>query len=270
MKTNDWLQYATQKLHSAKIDTARLDCLVLLEDALNTNRTQLLAEPDTLLTDEQQTVLDAQLAKRCRHTPLAYIRGKVEFYGRTFLVNEHVLVPRPESEVMVELFSQLQLKQHVKLADIGTGSGALGITAALESGLEHVYLHDIDANALEVARKNSQLHKVTATCVLKNLVNDYNTNYDVLLCNLPYVPTGYPINEAATHEPELALYGGDDGLDLYRELFKQVDEQATKKPQYILTEALPEQHTLLAHIARDSGFTQKTSQEFIQVFKSSD
>jgi release factor glutamine methyltransferase len=267
MKLEEWLRNATQRLNHAGITSSRLDVLVLLEDTLNTNRTQILAYPEIVLTDAQLSELNANVARRAQHVPLAYLRGHVEFYGRDFLVNEHVLVPRPESETMIELLLQLNLKQHAKLADVGTGSGVLGITAALVLGLEHVYLIDIDASALELAGRNAKRHKVLAKLAQKNLINDYNEIFDVLLCNLPYVPNEGPINKAAGHEPRLALFGGPDGLDLYRELFAQLADQTKGMPKFVLTEALPHQHTELTRIAKTAGFGQAKHQDFIQVFE---
>jgi release factor glutamine methyltransferase len=267
MKLEEWLRNATQRLNDAGITSSRLDVLVLLEDALNTNRTQILAHPETVLTDVQLSELDAKVARRAQHIPLAYLRGHVEFYGRDFLVNEHVLVPRPESETMIELLLQLKLKQHIKLADVGTGSGVLGITAALVLGLEHVYLTDIDASALELAGRNAKRHKVPVKLAQKNLINDYNEVFDVLLCNLPYVPNEGPINKAAGHEPSLALFGGPDGLDVYRELFLQLVNQPHDMAKFVLTESLPHQHTELTRIAKTAGFEQTKHQDFIQVFE---
>lgn len=265
MTTYEALRQFELELENAGIMTARLDALVLLEDTLHTNRAHLLAHPDQQITEEQIDVLMKQVARRAHHEPLAYIRSKTEFYGREFSVNKHVLEPRPESETMISLLKQLSLKQHTKLADIGSGSGALGITAALELGLSTVYLHDIDPKTLEVARTNADTHNVDAEYVQTNLINIYNADYEILLCNLPYVPDDFHINTAATHEPKLAIFGGPDGLDLYREMFAQI-VKLPWKPASILTESLPPQHTELTRIAAAAGYSLSTSEDFIQLF----
>lgn len=261
-----WLKLATTQLEVAGIATARLDCLVLLEDELNTNRAQLLAHPEINLTPVQNHNLSEKLTRRARHEPLAYIRGKTEFYGREFIVNHYVLEPRPESETMISLLKQLSLKQRVSIADIGSGSGALGITAALEltSSVE-LFLHDIEENTLVVARQNAHKHNVSAKCLQTDLVNNNNADLDILLCNLPYVPNDFQINTAAGHEPKIAIFGGLDGLDLYRSLFDQIDKR-TQKPSFILTESLPYQHPELAAIALAQGYKLVVSEDFIQVF----
>lgn len=267
MKVNDWLATSTKILSDHNIETARLDCLVLLEDVLNTNRTQLLAGQPEQLTNAQQIELDGLITKRAQHTPLAYLRGKVEFYGREFMVNQHVLVPRPESEEMINQLLQLKFKQQPKLADVGCGSGVLGITAAIELGLKTVYLSDIEPLALEVAKVNAIKHNVVAKCYAKDLIYNYNIDFDIILCNLPYVPEDYPINTAAKHEPRIALFAGTDGLDLYRKLFAQLANKKPNQPQFVLTESLPDQHKSLVKVAHDSGYSMCQSQDFIQVFE---
>jgi len=267
--SHNWLAQATQQLKSAGIATARLDALVLLEDCLNTNRAHILAYPETVLTVEQLATLHAQLARREAHEPLAYIRGKTEFYSRDFVVNNHVLEPRPESETMINLLKQLSFKQRISVADIGSGSGALGITAALELPVPvDLFLHDIDPKTLMVAEQNARLHNVPAQFIQSNLIKNNNTHHDILLCNLPYVPNDFHINTAATHEPRLAIFGGPDGLDLYREMFTQLAE-LDWTPSHILTESLPPQHEELARIAEKHGYKLTMSEDFVQVFLAS-
>lgn len=268
MKLDTYLTHAIRKLTIAGIGTARLDCLVLMEDCLNKNRAQILAHPEMPLTEAQLAHLDVQIERRAQHVPLAYLRGKTEFYGREFIINEGVLEPRPESETMIDLFLQLyksQRKLGLKVLDIGTGSGALGITAALEAGLKIVYLSDIDPKALVVAKQNAEVLKQPAEFFQNDLFNFNNAHFDILLCNLPYVPDNFQINTAALHEPRLAIFGGADGLDLYRTLFAQV-RSAGSKPRYILTESMPPQHPELTAIAKSSGYRLLTENDFIQVF----
>jgi release factor glutamine methyltransferase len=266
--TSEWLANATSLLLKAGVSTARLDCLVLLEDCLNKNRAQLLAHPELPLTSAQLAVLDAQIERRAHHVPLAYLRGKTEFYGRDFIINEDVLEPRPESETMIDLFLQLFKSQRtpdLKVLDIGTGSGALGITAALEAGLKTVSLSDIDAKALAVAKQNAKALNQSAQLFQNDLFYFNNADFDVLLCNLPYVPDSFQINTAALHEPRLAIFGGPDGLDLYRTLFAQA-EAATQKPRHILTESMPPQHEELTAIAIAHGYRIQVEADFIQLF----
>ncbi len=263
MKTKDWLQAAEQQLNH--IATARLDALVLLEDAAKKDRAWLLAHPEFELSAELVRTLKKQLKQRAEHVPLAYIRGKSEFYGREFLVTPDTLEPRPESETMIELL--LKYKPLI-IGDIGTGSGCLAITAKLELPKAQVYATEINQAALDVAKRNATALNADITFFEGNLLEPLqDTSIDTLLCNLPYVPDSYTINEAAMQEPKVAIFGGKDGLDLYREMFKQI-EIATEKPTFIFTESLPFQHDTLEKIAKDSGYKQVAKEDFIQVFQS--
>jgi release factor glutamine methyltransferase len=326
MTVEAFLRDGTQKLVQAGIETARLDVLVLLDDCSGTNRAQLLAHPEFELTDRQVQLLDAQLARRAEHEPLAYIRGKSEFYGREFIVSPAVLVPRPESEAMIELLKDLvkrnasdsavqelpgsdrpenglhldlplndsgvygaqkavpfdkvvksdtvigqksltsKVISNLIIGDVGTGSGALGITAALEVPGCQLELLEIDQAALQVAEQNASKYALKLARTRSDLLTDSTLPHDILLCNLPYVPDDFVINQAAMAEPKLALFAGIDGLDLFRRLFDQI--QARKaKPWLILTESLPTQHGTLAQLAATAGYTQTAENDFIQAFK---
>ncbi len=267
MTTQYWLNTATHFLESKGITTARLDCLVLLEDTINVNRAQLLAEPTMEMKDAWVAHLQKLLKRRAKHEPLAYIRGHSEFYGRKFMINVSVLVPRPESETIIELLKGLPLEaSDVRIADIGAGSGALGITAAIELKNASVDLLEIDEAAAKIAQFNVDRLTTSVTVLLSDLLTDSPQDYHVLLCNLPYVPDKHKVNQAAEHEPAIALFGGPDGLDLYRKLFLQL-ASVQKRPLYILTESFPEQHKALATIAVQSSYKLKKTDDFIQLFE---
>lgn len=266
MDVGTWLHDATQELLSAGIETARLDCLVLLEDLLNKNRTHLLAHPEETLTNAQLDTLKHHIVRRATHEPLAYIRGHTEFYGRTFLVDINVLEPRPESETMIEMLLATALPAHPYIADMGTGSGALGITAALELPATRVDLIDIDHAALAVAEKNVNMFSIKSKLIQNDLLTNMSPHYDVILANLPYVPDNFHINPAAQAEPRIAIFGGPDGLDLYRQMFAQIG-QLPHKPAFVFTESLPPQHEILELLAKDSGFNMTARNDFIQRFE---
>ena len=277
MLVRDWLTYSTSHLEIAGVGTARLDALVLLEDVTGIDRGRLLAEPKFELTSTQVSKLEKLLKRRAEHEPLAYVRGKTEFYGREFVITPAVLEPRPESETMIDLLKQLHTAgkltvskdKLLRLADVGTGSGALGITVKLElAGVIEatVDLLEIDRKAAAVAQMNVDKYTTDVRVIISDLLDDSSQDYDVLLCNLPYVPDGYTINNAALCEPKLAIFGGPDGLNLYRQLFKQIGK-LKKRPLFILTEALPPQHLDLAAIAREHSYLLLQSDDFIQVFQ---
>lgn len=269
MNIKDWLQPNTTELEKAGIGTARLDCLVLLEDVTGKNRAWLLAHPEFELTGTQLKTLESQIQKRTQHIPLAQIRGKTEFYGREFVINEHVLEPRPESETMIDLLKNLassgKVTTGLQLLDVGCGSGALGITAKLELPALSVTLSDIDEECLKITRKNVANTSID-TSILKSDLLESVPQTDIILANLPYVPDDYAINEAALNEPRIAIFGGQDGLDLYGRLFLQI-ATLSQKPKYILTESLPFQHTSLAKIAQKTDYRLVQEADFIQVFE---
>lgn len=259
-----WLKKATTAFEKVGIGTARLDALVLLEDATGKDRAYLLAHPEINLTNNQLEKLAKQTEQRKKHVPLAQIRGKTEFYGREFVINKDVLEPRPESETMIDVLKYLKLPLKPRVADIGTGSGAIGITAALEIPKSKVTLTDIDPKCLGVARKNSNKHSASVTLINSDMLEEVPLT-DVILANLPYVPDSYEINRAAMNEPRIAIFGGQDGLDLYRKLFEQI-ATLKEKPLFVLTESLPFQHKKLAQISNHAGYKQSKEIDFIQVF----
>lgn len=281
MNVDQWLTQATARLNEAGIGTARLDSLILLEDIACQDRAWLLAHPEFVLAGAQLKKLENVLSRRAGHEPLAYIRGRTEFYGREFLLTKDVLEPRPESETMIDLLKALPVlasggsavpsspaknSQSALIADIGTGSGALGITAQLELPNTHVALLEVDPKAAKIAQINVDKFTLSISITVGDLLAKTDAPYDVLLCNLPYVPDSFHINQAAMREPKLAIFGGADGLDVYRKLFKQLKKRP-QRPLYILCESLPPQHTKLTSIAEEAGYNQTQEEDFIQVFK---
>ncbi|HVV25806.1 MAG TPA: HemK/PrmC family methyltransferase [Candidatus Saccharimonadales bacterium] len=267
MTADNWLREAATKLERVGIGTARLDALVLLEDVSGRDRAWLLAHPEQELSSAEQAALTKLLNRRAEHQPLAYVRGKTEFYGRTFVITPAVLEPRPESETMIDLLKQLpDLPAEPRIADVGAGSGAIGITAKLELPSAQVELLEIDPAAIKIAQKNVDLFTTRVNIIESDLLQNTKQTNDILLCNLPYVPDDYAINPPAMREPHLAIFGGPDGLDIYRRLFHQV-KQRKHKPLYILCESLPPQHELLTSIASGAGYNLCQTDDFIQVFQ---
>lgn len=267
MTVVSWLKSAARDLEQAGISTARLDAMILLEDVTSIDRAFLLAKPDQQLTAGQIAKLNNLLSKRARHIPLAYLRGRSEFYGREFVITPAVLQPRPETETLIDELRKLQdIPVKPYIVDVGTGSGCLGITAALELPAALVELVEIDDEAAEVAQMNVDKFTLNLTVTMGHLLDQTSSVADILLCNLPYVPDGYQVNEAAGHEPRIALFGGKDGLDLYHELFNQVSS-LKKQPLYILSESFPSQHTQMRSMASEAGYETISENDFILVQK---
>jgi release factor glutamine methyltransferase len=281
MTISVWIGKATKKLKEAEVPSARLDAEVLLADLLHKDRSWLHSHPDTVIKNYETRKLNKQLARRVEHEPLAYIRGKQEFYSRDFIVSPDTLTPRPETETMIDLLlktvqnRQLTIDKQLQIVDVGTGSGCIIITSALE--LEKIkklkfkisYIGlDISKEALKIARKNAKLLKADIKLKEYNLIVDKlnsitsNKTSSIVLANLPYVPNNFKINLAASHEPGFAIYGGRDGLVYYRLLFKNIP----KTTLIVLTESLPPQHKELVKIAKDAGFKPIKNRDLIHVF----
>jgi release factor glutamine methyltransferase len=295
MTIEAWLQKSIKKIETAGVPTARLDAEVLLADILDKDRSWINAHPEYILQRSDLRKLDRQIKRRMSHEPLAYIRGKQEFYGRDFIVSPDTLTPRPETETMLELllkfmkseklYQNLLLKTSNKplthhpspitVLDVGTGSGCIIITAALElpsvinpqSSISYVGL-DISETALKIAKKNAKNLCVKVKFKQFNLLSESLSGFTkpkiptIILANLPYVPNSFHINLAASHEPGFAIFGGKDGLDYYRLLFLK----ASKNVELILTESLPPQHAELTNIANKYGFKLTEKRDLILVF----
>jgi len=210
-------------------DTPALDASVLLAHILNKPRTWVMAHLELSLTPEQQKQLDDSLSRFENGEPFPYILGHWEFLGLDFDVTPDVLIPRPETELLVEKAIAWVQESPVRrtVADIGTGSGAIAVSIAANIPDTHILATDISHAALEVARKNAQKFNVAdridfIECdILPQHPDPFPTesHFDLMCANLPYIPTdtlqGLPIYG---REPTLALDGGADGLDLFRRL----------------------------------------------------
>lgn len=265
MTIQEFLATATETFKRAAIPSARLDTLILMEDELGQNRASILAHPEAEIESTTEVRLNEKVAQRAKHIPLAYVRGKTEFYGREFLVDSHVLVPRPETEDVITLLKKLPLRRSPHIIDVGTGSGCIGITAALELSDAKIELHEIDPKALELAAKNAKNLGVFVSLHCSDLFGA-SPGADVVLANLPYVPEGYGVNRAAEYEPKRAIFAGKGGLDLYRRFWEQT-ASLPQKPLFVLTEALPSQHQDLTNLAGGASYKLIQTKNLIQVFE---
>ncbi len=230
MTIDTWLTEATRDLKADDISTAKLDAELILAHTLRESRTYLHAHGDQELDARQEDIAFARLQLRLDRTPVAYIIGHKEFYGRRFKTNPAALVPRPESEAMIELLKETMpttlplVKQSRRLVDVGTGTGILGITAKLEWPDLDVTLVDISTHALNLAKQNAlQLH-ADVHFVQNDLLRSYGTPVDIILANLPYVDKRWDVSPETHAEPELALYANDEGLSLIKQLINQAEQ----------------------------------------------
>jgi len=194
MTINEWLKDTSSQLSTAGVATARLDALVLLCDALGKDKAWVLAHGEEPIAEKVFKELKVNISRRANHEPLAYIRGRSEFYGRDFIVSADTLQPRPETETMIKLFKKLEINKGT-VVDVGTGSGAIAITIKLEKPELDVSATEINKSALIIAKKNADIMKVQINFHEGDLLRPViKLKIDSLLCNPPYVPISNTIN----------------------------------------------------------------------------
>jgi release factor glutamine methyltransferase len=249
------LRSAAQRL-SVTSDTARLDAELLMAHALGVSRSDLLLRcMDQLVPAEFAALVD----RRSAHEPVAYILGEAEFYGRNFVVNPAVLIPRGDSESVVELALD-NAPQNGRVLDLGTGSGALLLTILAERPALAGVGIDASFDALQVAALN--VHRLGLSDKARMVKADWKEagwmdglgRFDLIVCNPPYVETSANLDkDVQQFEPESALFAGADGLDDYRIIIPQLGNLLTETGVSIL-EIGRDQAQTVAKIASESGF----------------
>lgn len=251
----DFLAISTKTLSKAGIASARLDSELILAHVLRRSREWLLAHDTDTLTQSQQRQARQLLLQRTQHRPIAYLTGKRDFYGHSFLVNEQVLVPRPESEVILAILDGLAQDNHLRaVLDVGTGSGCLAISIKLTHPGLAVSACDISESALLVARRNAarllpsgQQIKFYQSDLLSNLPVD--SRFDLIVANLPYLSPGQDdLSPELAYEPAIALYADDDGLSLIKQLIATAPAHLTPHG-YLLLEMNTKQIETAANYA---------------------
>lgn len=221
MTVADALRAATERLGQAGCDTPRLDAEILLAHALGCDRGALVVSARDELRN--RAAFEALVARRVAREPVAYITGVREFRWISLAVDRRVLIPRPETELLVEV--GLSLPAGARVLDVGTGSGAVALALKHERPDLVLYGVDVSADAIEVARANAARLGLEVRFVHGELLAGLRGSADAVLANLPYVANGACLApELALYEPAEALFGGADGLDVIRRLVRQLDE----------------------------------------------
>ncbi|QQG50686.1 MAG: peptide chain release factor N(5)-glutamine methyltransferase [Candidatus Saccharibacteria bacterium] len=267
----EWLSDATRQLAAVGITSAKLDSEIILAHTLRKSRTYLHAHDDEPIDSRQLEIADTRLLLRLDRTPIAYIIGHKEFYGRLFRVTPSTLIPRPESEDIITLIKESLpqaslLQETKKLVDVGTGSGCLGISAKLEMPELEVTLLDISKHALNVAEQNAKQLRANVTVVHSDLLANFPFTADYIIANLPYVDPEWERSPETSFEPELALFTNNNGLHLIFKLLQQATSRLTQTG-LLLLEADPRQHAAIIKQAKTHGFLLKETRGFIVCFQ---
>ena len=249
--TKSWLESATSTLRDAGIDSARLDAELILAYAMNKERTWIIAHPEA--TVDNLSHAERLIDERRRRVPIAYLRGSREFYGRDFIVTPSTLIPRPETETLIELVdAALRQSQStdIQVLDVGTGSGCIGLTLKAEHPGINLTVSDISKLALDVARKNAEslaiepVSYVVSSLLDHWLARDDSELFTIIVANLPYVDKAWDQSVETDYEPALALFADRNGLALIERLIEQAPP-LIKHRGYLALEADPVQHAAI-------------------------
>lgn len=257
MDLDSWLKEAKIVIEPLEAELIALNCLA----PMGADRSWLVTHGDLPLDGTME--MDEMVARRMGGEPLAYVLGTKWFYGRKFVVNRDVLIPRPETESLIELVKTLDLPLRPRFLDVGTGSGCIGITLALEYPQSYVMATDLSTRALDMASSNDVIHEGRVDLLQSNLLRDLELeedekHFDVVVANLPYVSHDWEwIDEQALgYEPSKALFAHNNGLSMYQRFFKEIGhyEKAGKLwIDYVVIEADPCQHEALIKMSEKAA-----------------
>lgn len=242
----------------AQSHTASLDAYLILEHALDMSKLQMLSYPEKQISEEEKDNIMEMVRRRMHNEPIAYIIGFKEFWSTTFLVDNRVLIPRPDTETLIECITQRYSNRDtsLRILDLGTGSGCIGITLAIEFPHSEVELVDISQGALEVASLNAARTGVAkrVTCTLSNWFEDITGKYDIIVSNPPYIARDEELMpDVSNYEPHIALFASDNGLENYR-VIAGTAKHFLKKSGILCLECGHRQSESIAQILRDNQY----------------
>ena len=229
------IKAVTAQLSAFGIEDPATNARLLIRQAFRWSATHQLSNLSKIAPTDQLPVLESLVERRINREPLSYITGKTEFFKRQFTVDERVLIPRPESEQLVVRAIDYVRKcgiENPRVADVGTGSGAIAISIALEMPSAEVFATDISSEALEVAHMNARRLGAEVKFAQGNLLGPLQGKFDIIVSNPPYIKSHVikSLEAEITREPQIALDGGPDGIKIIAPLLEEI--QRMLKPSY--------------------------------------
>ena len=229
------IKAVTAQLSAFGIEDPATNARLLIRQAFRWTATHQLSNLSKIAPTDQLPVLESLVERRINREPLSYITGKTEFFKRQFTVDERVLIPRPESEQLVVRAIDYVRKcgiENPRVADVGTGSGAIAISIALEMPSAEVFATDISSEALEVAHMNARRLGAEVKFAQGNLLGPLQGKFDIIVSNPPYIKSHVikSLEAEITREPRIALDGGPDGIKVIAPLLEEI--QRMLKPSY--------------------------------------
>ncbi len=267
MTVRDIINETSQKLEAAGIPSARLDAEVLLAFCLNCDRAEFFKNPERQMSQDQMTAFQKMIARRLAFEPVAYITGRKAFWSFTLEVNPDVLIPRPDTEIIVEetiAVCRTRTLDRPRILDVGTGSGAIALALAKEIPEARIIATDISPAALAVAQKNARALGLakTVSFMLGDLFDKVPGTFDLIVSNPPYIGADeYETLESGVRdfEPRVALWAGQTGVEFYEKLIYQAPSRLAEKGWLLLEIGAKQDKQVSAIMTATPGFYEDIS-----------
>ena len=257
----DIINWGEKYLKDRSFDSPRNEIEILLLHLIGCKKIDLYLDFEKVIKPEDLIILRGWIKRRVNGEPIQHIIGHSEFYGRRFNVNQHVLIPRPETETIIDTsIDALSKKNNPVIVDIGTGSGCIGITLALEIPHSKVFAIDISEAALSIAKKNAELYNLKNIEFINMdfLREDINHNVDLLVSNPPYIPQkeiSSLMKDVKEYEPMMALTDNDNGLVFYQKLSKIIPDVVKKNGVTILEVGRGDHYNKVKEVFSKEGYS---------------
>lgn len=260
-----WLKDAAKKLSDSGADAPGRDAQLILVKVLGIDELNLLTNALRVLQPDEQLHANSLLSRRLSGEPIAYVIGYKEFYGLKLDVDERVLIPRPETEKIVDWVVENYTKDIRSLLDVGTGSGAIALAIKKELPNIIVTATDISEDAIKLAKINAKEHNLEVGFKKNDLLSGLKKEYDIICANLPYIDKSQPVSKEVANEPRIALFADGQGLKLIKKLILQASKY--KKLPFVLLEHDPFQLLEIEDYASKKGFKLIKLSEFVSLLE---